>query len=299
VERIETSGAGALDERPGGAGRRSGASRTVTWIALGVGLAAIGLAVYIGRNTLEQHPAPSPPVAAPSPAAPKPAPEASTVPAARYPIAGVESEGAKSESVPLPTLGGSDGLFRDLVTGLVGKHDLAALFYGDEMARRFVATVDNLPRRKLAVRLMPVKPASDSFQVVRDGGSILASPDNGKRYAAYVAVAEALDTRALVAAYVRVYPLLQEQYRMLGYPAGHFNDRVVEAIDDLLAAPDVRAPVALVQPKVRYEFADADLESRSAGQKIMMRMGAENEATMKAKLRELRSALAGSPPDRP
>jgi hypothetical protein len=33
------------------------------------------------------------------------------------------------------------------------------------------------------------------------------------------------------------------------------------------------------------------LEARSAGQKIMMRMGSENAAKVKAKLREIRSEL--------
>jgi len=46
-----------------------------------------------------------------------------------------------------------------------------------------------------------------------------------------------------------------------------------------------------VQPKVLYEFADPDLETRSAGQKILLRMGKDNELRVKAKLREIRGAL--------
>jgi hypothetical protein len=42
---------------------------------------------------------------------------------------------------------------------------------------------------------------------------------------------------------------------------------------------------------VFYEYADGDLESRSAGQKLLMRMGAANERTIKAKLRELRAEI--------
>jgi hypothetical protein len=42
---------------------------------------------------------------------------------------------------------------------------------------------------------------------------------------------------------------------------------------------------------VLFEFADAELETRSAGQKILIRMGAENAARVKAKLREIRAAL--------
>ena len=66
---------------------------------------------------------------------------------------------------------------------------------------------------------------------------------------------------------VYLYPLLQEEYRTLGYPSGEFNDRLIEAIDDLLATPDVAGSIQLVQPKVMYQFANPHLEALSAGQK--------------------------------
>ena len=70
----------------------------------------------------------------------------------------------------------------------------------------------------------------------------------------------------LVAAYVHFYPIFQEEYRALGYPYGAFNDRVIDAIDDLIVAPEVAGPVRLVQPRVLYEFADPELEALSARQ---------------------------------
>jgi hypothetical protein len=42
---------------------------------------------------------------------------------------------------------------------------------------------------------------------------------------------------------------------------------------------------------VLFEFADPDLETRSAGQKILIRMGAENAVRVKAKLWEIRREL--------
>jgi hypothetical protein len=103
---------------------------------------------------------------------------------------------------------------------------------------------------------------------------------------------DAVEAKRLVATYVRLYPLFQTAYQELGYPQGYFNDRLVQAIDDLLAAPDIAEP-RLVQPKVLYEFADADLEDRSAGQKIMLRMGSGNAARVKEKLRAIRRELTG------
>jgi hypothetical protein len=106
-----------------------------------------------------------------------------------------------------------------------------------------------------------------------------------------------MTSRALVSRYVEMYPLFQQAYAELGYPNRNFNDRLVEAIDDLLAAPELSAPAELEQPKVLYQFADPELEQRSAGQKVMMRMGADNARRVKAKLREIRRELVS--PRRP
>jgi len=107
-----------------------------------------------------------------------------------------------------------------------------------------------------------------------------------------------VDARKAVAWYVRYYPLFQQAYRDLGYPHGYFNDRLIVAIDDMLAAPQATPPVALVRTDTYYRFVDPSLQQLSAGQKLMLRLGPENAAKVKAKLREIRAALAGQGPAR-
>ena len=104
-------------------------------------------------------------------------------------------------------------------------------------------------------------------------------------------VVQEADVKSLAVVYERLYPLFQQSYEDLGYPGKYFNDRLVEVIDHLLHAPEVSAPIKLVQPKVFYEYADADLESRSAGQKLLIRMGPANARALKAKLREFRAEI--------
>jgi hypothetical protein len=92
--------------------------------------------------------------------------------------------------------------------------------------------------------------------------------------------------------------LFQEAYESLGHPPQYFNDRLIEVIDHLLASPDVKGPIALARPNVLYEFADPALEARSAGQKVLIRMGSENATAVKDKLRELRAELIARSPTR-
>jgi flagellar basal body-associated protein FliL len=231
----------------------------------------------------QQRPTP-PPLATPEPRG-EAAPQIAAKPAAPGPSA--PSESAKS----LPTLENSDAMMRDTVVGLVGRKAFEELVYPTQLIRRIVATVDNLPRETASRHVMPVEPVPGAFNVLRTADDVAISAANSARYAPYVRVFEALNSRALVQRYVESYPLFQRAYAELGFPDSNFNERLLEAIDDLLAAPELAGPAKLVQPKVFYHFADPDLDGRSAGQKIMMRMGSENAAKVKSKLREIRAEL--------
>jgi hypothetical protein len=243
-------------------------------------LAGVVLSVFY-YATQPTPPSPTTPVAE--------APEPPAEPGIRYPI---ERE---PEEKTLPALSESDPAVREALGGLWGERALEQLFLNG-FIRRVVATVDNLPREKLSLRLMPVKPAAGKFRTAGKGESLTVTPDNAARYAPYMELAAGIDSAKLVAVYAHYYPLFQQAYEDLGYPQGYFNDRLVEVIDHLLAAPEVPAQTKLVQPKVFYRFADPDLETRSAGQKILMRIGNENAARIKAKLREIRSELTRSGP---
>lgn len=224
---------------------------------------------------------------------PAPAPE----PAIRHPIDAVRpaDEPAEPPAKPLPALAESDGAVRDALAGLFGQR-LEEFFNLQNIIRRVVVTVDNLPRENVSLRLMPVKPVAGRPVTAGKDENLTLSPKNAARYGPYLRLAEAVPTGLLVAVYVHFYPLFQQQYEELGYPGKYFNDRLVQVIDHLLAAPEVQGPVLLTQPKVLYQFADPKLEGLSAGQKTLVRMGGDNMAKVKAKLREIRDALVSKTP---
>ncbi len=256
----------------------------LAWIALAAVLAA-AVGVYVWRGT---DPAPAPVATAPATPGAPPGSAPPAEPQVLHPVP-PPPPGAP----PLPALAESDTAANEAVAALVGRDAFARMFFPDGLVRRFVATIDNLPRPTASVRVMPVRPVPGAYAVAPVSGGFTASADNALRYRPYVLALEAAEAKRLVATYVRLYPLFDTAYRELGYPNGHFNDRLVVAIDDLLAAPDVDAAV-LAQPKVLYVYADPILEARSAGQKIMMRMGTANAARVKDKLRAIRRELTGS-----
>jgi hypothetical protein len=248
---------------------------------LAVVICAIAAGAYFWLQSAHEAPRGVP--AARPEAPPKPA--AKAAPQILFPVP------QAGNSPSLPSLELSDTAVRTVLDSLFGRTNFEEFFSPRDIIRRIVATVDNLPREKAAQRLMPVKSARGPFVVAGQGDDRAIGAGNAARYLPFVVLAESVDTGKLVAAYVQYYPLFQQAYRELGYPSGHFNDRLVEVIDHLRAAPDVEGPVKLVQPKVLYEFADPELEARSAGQKIMIRIGRENAARLKAKLLEIRREL--------
>ena len=262
--------------------------RAEFWLpALAIGLvmaAAIAWYVVQSRGLSFDLSSPTAPEAPPPSAAaapPPPAPE----PAVRHPL----DEAAQASAPSLPSLENSDSMMRESLAGLIGRKAFADSVIPEQLVRRIVATVDNLPRQTAPRRMMPLNPVRGAFLATSDSAAI--DNANFARYAPYVRVLESVDAQSLVRSYVHAYPLFQRAYEELGYPGKYFNDRLLLAIDDMLAAPEPGAAPALARPKVLYEFADPDLESRSAGQKMLLRMGKDNELRVKAKLREIRGAL--------
>lgn len=253
------------------------------WLVPVAAIAAVAAVVAVLWYWRQQQVPQSEPTPATAP------PVAAEEPGIQHPITPLADAGSE----PLPSLDESDPALKTSLETLFGP---AVGEYLDPMnvVRRMVSTVDNLTRSKLAVEARPLRSTKGTF--LADGTDELAivSPANYKRYQPLVQTLEMADTAKLIAWYKRFYPLFQEAYVSLGYPSGYFNDRLIAVIDHLLTTPELATPPRLVRGKVFYEFADPALESRSAGQKTLMRMGPENTAAIKRKLREVRAGLAVS-----
>lgn len=260
-------------------------------LLLGVIALGLGIAFWLYAP---QAPAPEP-VAVVPPIPPPAVVEPPPLPIERHPIAVVE---ASPGQAPLPGIDQSDSLYGQALAKLFGEKLLNSHFYSDRMIRRFVATIDNLPRHEAPAKMMPVKPVGGAFLVDRQETGLSISPANAQRYAGYLNILVTVEPKRLVDTYVGFYPLFQKAYRELGYPDGFFNDRLIEALDNLIETPDLAPPIALAQPKVLYTYADPGLEARSAGQRILLRMGAENRAKAIKALTAIRKELLSRSPNK-
>jgi hypothetical protein len=261
-------------------------NENIKYFAGAVAVVGLSVGAVIYRDQLGFRPAPPEKPAATMPARPAVPPE----PAIKHPLP------ASQAQEPLPKLDESDAPIQDALAGVMGKESVERFIVTKDLVRHIVVSIDNLPDQKVAERLRPMQPTPGKFAVSGSEEAPVLDPANYERYKPLVQMIGSIDTKQLVTSYTRYYPLFQDAYESLGHPPQYFNDRLVEVIDHLLATPDIRGPVALVQPNVLYQFADPRLESRSAGQKLLIRMGSDNATAVKAKLRELRAALLAQKP---
>lgn len=278
-------------------------------VAVAVVLALVG---YFGWRYFDTPaPAVAPSAAATDvspvePPAPMPTAEvASAEPAAiENPIEVPEPAETPAAPEPLPELADSDASVTARLSQLMGRKNVLTFLQLDGFVRRAVATVDNLARSQASTTRWPVVPTPQRF-TTRKGtdGVETIDPDNSRRYAPFVSWVESVDAAQAAALYRGLYPLFQQAYEELGFPGRYFNDRLVQVLDHLVATPvptaplavtlvEVKGTVASLRPWVRYELADPALESMSAGRKILLRVGPEQQRRLQAKLAELRQLVA-------
>jgi len=238
---------------------------------------------------LSSHTEAPPPVVVKAP----PPPPAPSEPATLHPIP--DADDAGKDLGPVPRLNDSDTAILTALASVAPAAAVKHFLVPENIVRRLVVTIDALARPKLAPQKLPVESVPGVFLV--DGDELHATLDahNYARYRPLVTVVRDLDMQRVANVYFHFYALFQDAYQSLGLPNTYFNDRLVEVIDVLEKTPEPTGPIDLVRPSVMYQFADPALEGLPAGQKILIRMGPENAAVIKAKLAELRAIVTAGP----
>ncbi|WP_180125384.1 DUF3014 domain-containing protein [Rhodoferax sp. BLA1] len=247
----------------------------------------------------------------PTPTAPSPSPSAPTMPAQiLHPIEAITVPPTPNTE-PVPPLASAERYVQQALADMLSDADIARFLQLGDFVRHLVATVDNLPREHAPALIWPINPIAGHFSTGAGDdrhpvGPTAIHPKNDVRYSAFVSFVESVDTAKAVALYVRLYPLFEQAYVELGYPSGHFNNRLVTVIDHLLATPlmvgplmvervDVKGPYPALRPWVSYQFVDPALAQLSAGQKMLLRSGSANQQRLLNKLRDFRALLTKAP----
>ena len=205
----------------------------------------------------------------------------------------VEVEAPVAEAaVDLPRLNDSDSFVAEKISELSSGTSLLSYLVDEQLVRRAVVLVENISRGQYPQTALPYKPIVEEMQVSSDDGRLFTmEAASYTRFDAAVAAFVALDTEQTVGLYRLLSPLLQQAYAEIGFRDAEFEQALIKAIDAVLSAPEIEGPFQLVKPSVMYLYADTRLEELANMNKQLIRLGPENSARLKAKLREFKQAL--------
>jgi hypothetical protein len=242
-------------------------NRTYGWLWVGAGILLLALAVaYVFLRPVPDSITP-----------------AATKPAVRPPA----TRGEPGDQITLPPLDESDAVVRQLV-GKLSSHPMAAAWLTTEgLLVNFAVVTSRIANGDTPVGELKAVGPVPRFQIRTSADVPYIDRASYRRYDRYAEAISAIDARGAARLYATVKPRVTEAYGRLGPSAGDF-DRVLErAIVQLLSVPVVEGDVALEPYGIVYAFADPRLETMSAAQKQLFRMGPQNVRAVQGKLRDI------------
>src|SRR5581483_4628353 len=160
-------------------------NKAIWWSAAAVVVVVAGIGVYYryyGQSGAPEKVQPSRP-------APPPPAESTENTGIQHPVPGT------ADSTALPPLNQSDQVVKDSLAGLLGQQSIQQFLVPENIVRHIVVTVDNLPRKKVAVDLRPIKPTAGEALVGTQGDTTTLGSANCARYAPFVRLVESADPK--------------------------------------------------------------------------------------------------------
>ena len=198
----------------------------------------------------------------------------------------------ETEFVQLPSLNNSDGFVFEGLRAMQRGAALVRLLADDQIVRKFVVFVENVSRAEFPQTGLPYKGIVQEMPARNIDENLFVMSENAHaRFDQVVGTFVSIDTGAAMAFYRMLSPLFQQAYAEIGFRNVSFDDTLRSAINTVLRSTNVDGPYQLVKPSVMYLYADASTENLQDVHKQLIRIGPDNTALLKAKLREFVSLL--------
>lgn len=289
-------------------------SKTGLWAIAGVAVVTLLYLVYLAATfvapqgtTTVSIPAPVAETQAPVQEVPRPVLQSSQVQSAPA-VAAVSSDTPvavaptpievpavavpETPEINLPPLNESDSFVLDGLRAMQNGVALVRLLANEQLVRKFVVYVENVSRGGFPQTELPYRPLGKEMPVSNiDDNLYVMDPSAHARFDDVVNTFVALDTQQAMVFYRALSPLFQQAYAEIGFRDVNFDDTMRRALTRVISASDVEGPLQLVKPKVMYLYADSRIETLSAVNKQLVRLGPENSEKLKDKLRQFLQEL--------
>lgn len=194
------------------------------------------------------------------------------------------------EVVPEPLDLSDKAIKQGLITALRAPL-LSTLIVNDSILANMVASVNNTAQGTLPENVSLLTPPATEFSVFKQADNQFITPESFTRYNVYAQTFAEIETEDMLALLDQYEPQIMAQFEQIALPNAQFTSTLINAINRLLDTPTVNLPIPVISDSAMYKFANPQLEALLPAQKQLLRMGPDNMRLVKAKLRELRTAL--------
>ena len=201
------------------------------------------------------------------------------------------SLGGKSEPTTLPPLDASDALVRTLVQALSESPAVMAWLPTKGLIRNFTVVVTNIADGATPAKHLRALRPSAPFRTIEGNGHVFVDPRGYGRYSTIADAVASVDPAAAARLYATLKPRIEEANRELGSPDASFDRTLERALVALLDTPIVTDAIRLKPKGIGYAFADDRLESLTAAQRQLLRMGPRNVRIVRDRLLKIALAL--------
>lgn len=212
---------------------------------------------------------------------------------------GASPLGTDVPAIDLPPLNESDDVVRGLVKELSSNPSVAAWLATDNLIRNFTVVVANIAAGEAAAGRVAVLRPKGTFQVEERGEDLFINARSYARYLPLATAATSIKPEDAARLYTQLKPRIDEAYAELGQPNTTFDQVLEQAIVILLRTPVPQGPIP-VEPNgaaVAFRYADPALEKLTPSQKLLIRLGPDNQRAVQTALRNIALAL-GIPAER-
>jgi hypothetical protein len=212
---------------------------------------------------------------------------------------GASPLGTDVPAIDLPPLNESDDVVRGLVKELSSNPSVAAWLATDNLIRNFTVVVANIAAGEAAAGRVAVLRPKGTFQVEERGEDLFINSRSYARYLPLATAATSIKPEDAARLYTQLKPRIDEAYAELGQPNTTFDQVLEQAIVILLRTPVPQGPIP-VEPNgaaVAFRYADPALEKLTPSQKLLIRLGPDNQRAVQTALRNIALAL-GIPAER-
>lgn len=261
--------------------------KQIALIAIAAVIVIAGVAFWqINKTTPAKviEPIASPePVVAPQPIERAPDPEEWTRPEP------MPAPAPESTLLPAPTdLDNSDGQVHSLVKILAP--EFTQWLLPQQQIRKWVATVDMMAEGRYPRKYPAIDFPVGKFAVEKQGNDIRQAESNFKRADLLVGALTKIEPQQLADYYQQWQPIFEKAYKEQG-KKDSFKERLALAIDTIIALEPLPENAILKRPHVFYTYADPALEQRSDLEKLVWRLGSENQKALQAYLKQIKPLL--------